>query len=213
MPVKPTRKRNLSPERIVAAAVELADAEGLEAVSMSRVAELLGFTAMALYRHVADKDELLLLMFDAAAGPPPEPGDGDWRAGLDHWSRALLARLERHPWAIRIPITGPPSTLNRLGWFDHGLRALESTALSEAEKAATILLLNGHVFWWARLSTDLRDVEPADFAALQDALAGALDAGQLPALQRALQAGVFTDEHDDFGFGLDRILDGVERRV
>src|SRR5215470_993531 len=80
-------KPGLSLERIVAAAVQVADAEGLAAVSMSRVAAELGTAPMSLYRYVAAKDELLALMFDAAYGPSPTGpgGDAGWRAGLSRW--------------------------------------------------------------------------------------------------------------------------------
>src|SRR5215472_17170396 len=101
-------KPGLSLERIVAAAVQVADAEGLAAVSMSRVAAELGAAPMSLYRHVSAKDELLTLMLDAAYGPypaqpqpeaGPEPG---WRAGLSKWAWAMRAATQRHPWVLHI---------------------------------------------------------------------------------------------------------------
>src|SRR3954447_11763378 len=82
-------KRGLSLERIVAAAIAVADAEGLDAVSMSRVAAELGASAMSLYRYVEAKDELLALMFDTEMGPPPLLPDG-WRPALRHWTLTVL---------------------------------------------------------------------------------------------------------------------------
>ena len=206
------RRRGLTVHGIVEAAVQLADAEGLAAVSMGRVAERLGFSPMALYRHVAGKDELLQLMFDRAAGEPPAVIDAacreGWRSGLERWSRELLAVLRRHPWALEIPLGGVPVTPNRLAWFDRGLHALEDTGLSEDEKAGTVLLLNGHVFWWARLEGDLsgggRDDDGS--GALLSSL---VDAERFPALRRALDAGFLDDETDDSEWGLERILDGI----
>lgn len=105
----------LSLERIVAAGVRVAAAEGLAAVSMSRVATDLGASTMSLYRYVAAKDELLTLMMDAAAGPPPadlpRPGE-TWRDGLSRWAWAYRAILHEHPWIVRIPISGPPAAPN-----------------------------------------------------------------------------------------------------
>src|SRR5215469_8552661 len=97
----------LSLSRIVDAAVRVADAEGLDAVSMGRVAAELGTATMSLYRHVSAKEELLTLMVDAAWGPVsdgpasdgPAPGEG-WRAGLARWAWALRAGARRHPWVV-----------------------------------------------------------------------------------------------------------------
>ena len=100
--------------RILRAAVRIADAEGLDALSMRRVAAELGTGAMSLYRHVPGKEELLLLMRDAAFGEfplPPVPPRG-WRAQLEVSSRSLWALYRRHPWVARTtsltrPYAGP----------------------------------------------------------------------------------------------------------
>src|SRR6266849_10257810 len=99
-------KPALSLARIVDAAVRVADAEGLGAVSMGRVAAELGAAPMSLYRHVSAKEELLRLMVDAAWGDSPgqpAPGEG-WRAGLARWAWAMHAAARRHPWVVRIPV-------------------------------------------------------------------------------------------------------------
>src|SRR5437899_2704205 len=102
-------KPGLTLEDIIRAAVDVADAEGLDAVSMARVAAHLGNSTMALYRHVKSKRELLLLMADSALEYPPEfPNDGDWRAGMTLWAHGVLASVRAHPWFLRIPISGPP---------------------------------------------------------------------------------------------------------
>ena len=98
---QPTRgpKPALSIDRIAQAAIAVADAEGLAAVSMQRVAAELGVTKMALYRYVPGKADLIALMVDAAGDPPPvldSEADG-WRAQLGHWARRLLAVFQRHP--------------------------------------------------------------------------------------------------------------------
>jgi AcrR family transcriptional regulator len=199
-------KRGLSEAKVVAAAIDLADRDGVEAVSMARVAERLGFTTMSLYRHVRNKDELLRAMLDRALGPPPsaldDPGE-DWRAALELWTRSVLEALLRHPWAIRVPITGPPMSPVQMAWLDRGLRALAPTGLAEGEKADVVLLLNGYAFWEARLRTEL---------AAGPAQAPPEGLEEMPALRRALAAGIFEDDsigESGVAFGLARILDGV----
>src|SRR6188472_761991 len=93
-------KRELSIERIVDAAIEIADADGLAAVSMSSLAAALGYTTMSLYRYVSAKDDLIVLMNDEGLGQPPDhdPIDDDWRAGLRRWAGSLGATYARHPW-------------------------------------------------------------------------------------------------------------------
>ena len=81
-------------ELVVAAAVEIADESGLAAVTMAAVAKRCGFTTMSLYRHVASKDELVRRMLDETLGTAPALESADWRAGLEQWSRAMLAVLE-----------------------------------------------------------------------------------------------------------------------
>jgi AcrR family transcriptional regulator len=215
----------LSLERIVAAAVRVADAEGLAAVSMSRVATELGTAPMSLYRYVAAKDELLVLMVDAAYGPPPtEPpleaarGTG-WRAGLSRWAWAMRAATRRHPWVLHIPIRGLPTLPNEVAWFEEGLRCLQDTGLEENEKASAILLVSGYVRNAAMIDADIEaavrasgktpDEWMASYARTITLLA---DPQRFPALTKFIAAGVFdrADPPDDeFTFGLDRVLDGL----
>jgi AcrR family transcriptional regulator len=137
-------RQALSVERVVAAAIEVADEHGLAAVSMSRVADRLGASTMALYRHVASKDELLALMVDGAAGPPPElPLDAGWRPATEAWARAL-ARVSQG-WVIEVPISGPPIGPNSVAWMEVGLRALRDSGLDPLERLAVINTLSGYV--------------------------------------------------------------------
>src|SRR6201994_2196395 len=99
----------LSADAIVDAAVRIADAEGLEAISMARVAAKLGFTTMSLYRYVASKDELLQLMFNASAlGAESLVIEGDgWRPRLRAWAVIQREMLDRHPWITQMPMPAP----------------------------------------------------------------------------------------------------------
>jgi AcrR family transcriptional regulator len=217
-------KRGLSLEQIVEAAVKIASSDGLEAVSMGRVAGDLGVSTMSLYRYVAAKDELLALMVDAtAASPPaaPAPGEG-WRAGLSRWARAELDIYRRHPWVLRVPISGPPVAPNQIAWLEQGLRCLRDTGLAEGEKLSVMLLLTGFVRSWGRLEADLMEASMASGASAQAAMSGygrllarLTDAERFPALHAVIAAGVFDDgpddpdEPDEFVFGLERVLDGI----
>ncbi|MDA0162356.1 TetR/AcrR family transcriptional regulator [Solirubrobacter ginsenosidimutans] len=201
--------RGLSVELVVQSAIELADESGLSAVTMAAVAKRCGFTTMSLYRHVASKDELVRRMLDVALGTAPALVSSDWRAGLDQWSRAMLAILDEHPWGIDVPITGMLGTHAQLSWLDRGLEAMAGTTLDDGSKAEIVLLLNGYVFWAARLRFQVPeegpDVIPPDF-----------DMAAYPSLARAVSGGIFEDgttPEDDFVFGLERVLDGVEALI
>src|SRR6478752_7001251 len=113
-------KREMSVERIVEAAVELADAEGLGAVSMAAVAARLGYTPMSLYRYVSAKDDLVLLMQEEATGlPPATVAEHDtWRGRLEALYGELVQGYLRHPWVLDVPINGSPTTPNSAAWMD-----------------------------------------------------------------------------------------------
>ncbi|MFG1884997.1 TetR/AcrR family transcriptional regulator [Micromonospora sp. NPDC049102] len=210
---------------IVDAAVRVADADGLAAVSMSRVAKELGAATMALYRHVGSKDDLLTLMVDAGYGPSPGPAtpEDDWRANLTRWAWAEHDALRRRPWLLHIPITGPPMTPQQLGWMEDGLGCLDGTPLPESEKMSILLLVTGYVRNEAMLTNQIAEgsraagVEPGELMPAYGAMVARLiDPGRFPALTRVLDAGVLNQDDgpdDEFTFGLDRILDGVEALI
>lgn len=213
-------KPSLTVEDIVRAAIEIADAEGLAAVSMARVAERLGNSTMALYRHVKSKDELLVVMSDGALEhPQPLPEGMDWRTGLTFWADGVMAAVKQHRWYASLPISGPPAGPNNLAWFDSALGALKDTGLSEEGKVGVVMGLMTYVQGQMRLSLDLAAGfadNPDAFSRYGATLARVVDPRQLPALARVIAAGVFeadnTFEEDgdsDFDFGLQLYLDGV----
>jgi AcrR family transcriptional regulator len=215
----------LSLERLVEAAVRVAAADGLAAVSMSRVAADLGVSTMSLYRYVAAKDELLALMSDLAYEEPPAPlgPEESWREGLARWAWTELAVYRRNPWALRIPISGPPVTPNSIVWLERGLGCLRDTRLEEHEKLSVILLLTGFVRNQATLDADVSAAQaaagaspPEMMASYGRTLAKLTDPERFPALHAVIAAGVL-DQADDmdteFVFGLERVLDGIEALV
>jgi AcrR family transcriptional regulator len=204
-------KRGLSLDRIVAAAVKAADADGLEAVSMSRVAVDLGAATMSLYRYVASKDELLVLMIDLATGQPPTDPVTDWRVGLTRWAEAYRAVLNRHDWILRLPAEGLPIAPHQTAWLERGLQSLQGASLREAEKLSTVLLIRGFVRNEAVLTAGApgRDAAPAYGRVLSQLT----DRFRFPALHQAIAAGAFETDDDvdsSFYFGLERILDGID---
>lgn len=224
-------KRELSIERIVDTAIELADAEGLSAVSMSRIAGELGFTTMSLYRYVTSKDDVLALMQDAVCALPIPPddeldrraeGEHDWRQGLRRWAMATIEVMREHPWFPDIPISGIPLMPNNLAVLDWGLREMRALPLSDAEKMSTALLLSSYARAVGVVERDVSrsrqtDGPPAYGEAFTAALAELVTPERFPDLAPLVASGTYADadggEQDDFAFGLDRILDGIERYV
>lgn len=210
----------LSLDRVVAAAIAVADAEGIGAVSMSRVAAELGASTMSLYRYVGSKDELLSLMVDAELGPPPPlPAEGGWRAGLAQWALAALDVYLQAPWSVRIPIPAPPITPNQIRWLEAGLGCLGGTGLSEQEKLSTILLLTGLARYQAQIAADFADAVAE--TGLTDptsgygaALARLASKEEFPAVHAAVISGSLDEDHDfpagEMRFDLERVLDGLE---
>jgi AcrR family transcriptional regulator len=208
-------RRGLTLERIVAAGIKVAHTDGVGALSMARIAGELGVGTMSLYRYVTAKDELLSLMVDTALGAPPPPAPGEeWRAGLRRWALGVWERYRRQPWALRVPISGPPYGPNNVAWLDNGLTALAGTPLAEADKASTVLLLSGFVRNVATLSADFAagSASEAVMPSYGRVLTQLTTAEQFPALHRAIASGIFDDDDEielELEFGLERILDGV----
>jgi AcrR family transcriptional regulator len=229
-------KPGLTLAKIVEAAIRLADRDGLDAVSMARVAAELGAAPMSLYRHITSKDDLLELMTDTAWGPPPAPLIGTWREQLTQWARTMRQRMSAHPWTLRVPVSGLPVYPNNVAWFEQGLAALADTPISEQHKPSTLLLISGYVRNEVMTGSDMAATIRTQAAAAEDLKAAGTDGEQLdpgtawarqyrdlmvkladpvrfPATARLLESGVFdiADVPDEeFDFGLDRILDGIE---
>ncbi|GGY78221.1 TetR/AcrR family transcriptional regulator [Streptomyces omiyaensis] len=225
---RPTKgpRPGLSLDRIVAAAVALASAEGLAAVSMGRVAKELGVSTMSLYRYVSAKSELYVLMQEAATGGPPEglvDPEAGWRTGLERVALALREIYRRSPWLLRVPVSGPPATPNGVAWWEQMLLAMAGTGLDEGEKLAVTLLVSGFVKNDALVMVELAEAVEASGAAPQEAmlqysrtLRRLVDPAVFPQVAKVIDSGILDradDPDDDFRFGLARILDGVAALV
>jgi AcrR family transcriptional regulator len=140
--------QELTRERIVRAAIELADAEGLDALSMRAVAARLGVATMSPYRHVNGKDELVTLMADAAFGESSHPAEAPegWRARLELSARTLWALYRRHPWLAQMSTLTRPLTLpNLLEHSERMLAALEGSGLAPKRRFDLVVLLYAYV--------------------------------------------------------------------
>lgn len=212
-------KREMSVERIVETAVDLADSDGIGAVSMAAVAKRLGFTPMSLYRYVSAKDDLLLLMQEQATGvPSPAHREVDgWREKLTVLFQEQVAVFVEHPWLLSLPVGGSPITPNGSQWLEAGLSALEGLSLEPEERIAIVLAVSGTARWNGMVLAGYADEArrsgrtDEEVAARESALFDAVISGdEYPHLRAAIDAGVFASDHDPFRFGLDRLLDGAE---
>ncbi|TQM25471.1 TetR/AcrR family transcriptional regulator [Nocardia bhagyanarayanae] len=211
-------KRGLTLDQILEAAIEVADAEGYAALSMNRVAQQLGFTAMSLYRYVDSKNTLVELLLDRVIGEPPHiPPGTPWRTGLEYWARSEFEVVGRHPWWLDIPLKAPPMGPNNMAWLEAGLATLADTAVPEPVRLQLVMNLSLYVIgrrWAASNVVGGADGEQ-DFTA---ALRRVLDPQRFPAVLSALAHSAFDQddidwEKADFEFGLARMLDGYESLV
>jgi AcrR family transcriptional regulator len=218
---RPSRgpKPTLTLDQIVEAAVRVADTEGLEAVSMRRVAAELGTGTMSLYRYVPGKGELLDLMLDRVQKPSENPadlGDGSWRAALEALGRATLALYRRHPWLLQVnqsrPILGPSA----LDGMEKVLSRIRPMGLTDPELVSAIIAIDGYVVGAARTQVYQEEAErrtgltDAEFWQAQvPTLEKVLASGRYPVMA-SLSEDTFGPGFDHFEFGLQRILDGLE---
>ncbi|MEV5335550.1 TetR/AcrR family transcriptional regulator [Streptomyces werraensis] len=221
---RPSRgpKPGLTLERIVEAAIEVADRDGIGALSMRRIATELGTGTMSLYRYVPGKAELLDLMLDRVQRPSQNPadlGDGGWRSALEALARATLALYRRHPWLLEVnqsrPILGPSA----LDGMEKVFSRIKPMGLSDPELLSVIVMIDGYVVGAARTqlyqeqaehSSGLTDAE--FWEAQRPALEKAMNSGRYPVMA-ALSEDTFDSGFDHFEFGLQRILDGLEVHV
>ncbi|MBR8742296.1 TetR/AcrR family transcriptional regulator [Nocardiopsis sp. MG754419] len=197
----------------------VAEAEGVEALSMRKVAAHLGVGAATLYTYVPDKAALLALMVDDMIGraPLPHTRPGTWREKVEAWAREDLASFRAHPWLIEVtsgPFVGP----HAFAWTDSALRVFDDTGLSAEEAVAVVesvdALVRGHV---ARVvvadrAESLTDPQGRSFASIQEGYLSTrrIEAGRFPSIER-IEAPL--DAVAVFERSLVWLLDGVERDI
>jgi AcrR family transcriptional regulator len=226
---KPTVRR----EEVVLAAIEVADRDGLAALTMQAVAERLGFTTMALYRYVPSKEALIDAAVDAAMGQPPErtgPREG-WRQEVKRWAFAKRAMLCSRPWLAELPFVAAPHGPNWLSWHEAFLETIMDTGLNPEDMMDMLSIVHGYVTgssdtaislarsvsrgisveeWAEAVSMDLcRAIRDPRYPILSSILlsksGGISQASPLPA-----RGGRPRTMDESFDFGLERLLDGIE---
>jgi AcrR family transcriptional regulator len=215
-PSEPTRgpKAGLSLDAIVQTGLIVVDAEGLSALTMARVADELGVTPMAMYRHVPSKEELLDLMIDGAFEEVPRCGAHDWRNELTKWASAELALFRKRPWLLQMVLQRVAIGPNWTAWLNAALAALSPTSLRSSELFAAITLVDAHVraaaqifvgapgAWAENFNYVLRRAsQDPRFAALAHVVAESADDSD---------ENIESEIQDQFEFGLERVLDGIE---
>ncbi|MEU3458993.1 TetR/AcrR family transcriptional regulator C-terminal domain-containing protein [Streptomyces sp. NPDC006733] len=211
--------RELTRERIVLTAIGIADREGLAAVSMRRIAAELGVAAMALYRHVPGKDELVVLMADEAAGRGelPEPGPSDWRERLEQGTRLQWRMYRRHPWLAPVmSMTRPPLVPNAMAIVEWSVRALDHLDPADMLHVAVTMVnyargtaVNLEAEAEAEHSTGITSAQYLN--ANETAMQAIVSSGRFPMYSTvAGRHDLEIDLDTIFEFGLGRLLDGIE---
>jgi len=209
MPIDASRERiPLSRERILRAAITIADQVGIEALSMRKIGQELGVEAMSLYYHVANKDDLLDGMLDLLVSKIEVPvSDGDWKMALREQALSARAVMRRHPWAPRLIASRPrirmgPTTLR---YMDSIAARLLQAGFSWEMIHHAMHLIASRMLGYTQEPLDAGDrVTPAEAASGWRILAG-----EYPSLAGML-AQTHHDDDTEFAFGLDLILDGLE---
>jgi AcrR family transcriptional regulator len=205
----------LTRNRILRTAIALADEAGIESLSMRRLGQALGVEAMSLYHHVANKEDLLDGMVDVVFGEVELPSrEGDWRTAMRRRADSFRAVLARHRWAIGLvdSRTAPgPATLRH---HDAVLGCLRGAGFSVELAAHAFAALDSYLYGFALQERNLPLEAGEQTAELAEAILAQLPAEEYPHLveltvDHVLQPGY--DFGNEFAFGLDLVLDGLER--
>jgi AcrR family transcriptional regulator len=214
-PAATERRVQLTPERVLRAAIAVADSSGIASLTMRSLAQQLGVKPMSLYHHVANKEQILNGIVDVVFGEIelPTPGD-EWRAAMRRRAISARAALRRHPWATALMssrISPGPATLHH---HDAIIGTLRQAGFTVAMAAHAFSVIDGYVYGFALQEAAL----PFDDSDSAVEVAGQI-MDQFPTdaypylaeltVEHVLQPGY--DYGDEFEFGLDLILDGLER--
>jgi AcrR family transcriptional regulator len=204
----------LSRERILQAAIDLADAGGISSLTMRRLGQELGVEAMSLYNHVANKDDLLNGMLEQVLLQIAMPPEGnDWKAAIRATALSAHAILLRHSWACRLMMEPGRDSNVRLQWMDAVLGCFRHAGFSAMLTHHAYHALDSHItgftLWLVNLPARGEDLQDLAAAFLQDV---SLD--EYPHLVEHIELHLREIDHEDeseFEFGLGLILDGLER--
>ncbi|MDX3132298.1 TetR/AcrR family transcriptional regulator [Streptomyces europaeiscabiei] len=213
--VRQSTRETLTRQRVLHAAVELADAGGLETLSMRKLGEAVGVEAMSLYNHVANKEDLIDGMVDLVFGEVdvPTPGDG-WRRAMRERAISMRLVLSRHRWAIGLMesrSTPGPATLRH---HDAVLGCLRRGGFTLPLTAHAVSVLDSYIYGFALQEKTLPFGSPEEIAELADSIMSGFGDGEYPYLTEIATAHVMRPGYayaDEFEFGLDLVLDGLQQ--
>ncbi len=212
-----TKRAPLTRERVLRTAVALADERGVQELTMRKLAKELGVEAMSLYNHVAGKDDLLDGMIDLVFGEiePPAAG-GDWKAEMRGRANSTREALLRHRWAIGEMEGRTEHGLANLRVHDAVLGCLRAAGFSLAMTVHAYSVQDAYIYGFALQQSDMSSQTPEDFAAearrqMREYEGVLADFPHLVEVVGGHVAGVGYDHDAEFRFGLDLILDGLER--
>ena len=210
-------RTRLNRDRVLQAAIELADAAGIESLTMRKLGVELGVEAMSLYNHVANKSDLLDGMIDTVFGQIALPPAGtDWRMAMFQRADSLRAVLSRHPWATALMesrTTPGPATLRH---HDYVIGTLRGAGFSIELTAHAFSLMDSYIYGFALQQSDMSSETPEDFAAeaqrqMRDYASALADYPHLVEVVGGYVAQAGYDYDAEFLFGLDVILDRLEQ--
>jgi AcrR family transcriptional regulator len=210
-------RSRLSRERVLSAAVAHADAGGLEALSMRTLAEMLDVAPMALYRHVANKDDLIDAMVDVVFSEIGVPsGGGDWQSAMRQRAIAVRDALARHRWAIGLMESRRSPGPANLRHHDAVIGRLRAAGFSIEMAAHAYSLLDAYIYGFALTKMSLPFESGSDVADVAQSMLEPFPVNEYPNLvefiaEHAMKPGY--DYGNEFEYGLDIILEGLERKL
>lgn len=204
----------LNRERVLRAAIELADAEGIDALTMRRLGQALGVEAMSLYNHVAGKDDLLGGMLEHVMREvtlPPE--DAGWKAAVRECALSTYRTLQRHRWAGGLLMSPVAASETRLRWMEGVLRALRTGGFSAALACHAYHAIDSHITGFALWQASIPFTK-AQLHEMGERFLTQIPVDEMPYVVEHIHQHLNETSHGgagQFEFGLDLILDGLER--
>jgi AcrR family transcriptional regulator len=212
---RPTPRRRLSRQHVLEAAIDQADAAGLDSLTMRSLAETLGVAPMALYRHVTNKDDLVDAMVDVVFGEIGVPsGGGDWKTAMRRRAIAVRDALSRHPWAVGLMESRRSPGPANLRHHDAVLGRLRAGGFDVPMAGHAYSLLDSYIYGFALTKLNLPFQTPEEAGDVSETMLQPFPANAYPNLLEFLDEHVMQpgyDYGDEFEYGLDVILDGLER--
>lgn len=215
-----TRKRQrkartpLTRERVLQAAIGIADDGGIEKLSMRKLGQVLGVEAMSLYNHVANKEDVLDGLVDIVFGEIDLPCDGDWKKAMRERAIAAQQALRRHGWAVGLMESRTHPGPANLRHHESVLRCLREAGFSVAMAAHAYSALDSYIYGFALQQASLPFDTGGQAAEVAEAILRQFSTGAYPRLAEIASQVVMKPDYSyarEFEFGLDLILDGLER--